>query len=199
MRATEILFAIACAMVGAGIAFGLRALLGEWPSPVFYYAMIVIGLGIALVIVRYGRLGPYDGEFGPPRLEADLRERMMRETERAVRYGRDLTVLAVRQESGQPVSWNAHVRTVDAVVACRKGVTLLLLPETSRDGALLMLRRVSVSATTMFHAALVSAPADGRTGDDLSMHLLRLVRQSTKPGHVALRTHGAVETLPISA
>src|SRR5436309_1974426 len=58
MRRRELVFAVSCAFAGAALAYAMHLLIGGWPSPVIYYAMIVIGLGAALVTVRYGRLGP---------------------------------------------------------------------------------------------------------------------------------------------
>lgn len=198
MRSKELVFALVCALAGAGVAFTVRHLIGSWPSPVISYSMVIIGLGAALVVMRYQRLGPFDGELGSPRLEADLRERIRRETERSLRYGRELTVVAVRQERGPTLNWNTNVRNVDVVIPCRKGLTLILLPETGPEGALVLLRRVSGIADTTVQAALVSCPSDGRTGDELSRQLLQLIRQPLKSGYVAMRGQGADRTLPLS-
>jgi hypothetical protein len=192
-------FAIACALGGATLALVIRVLLGDWPSPVIYASMVVIGIGAALVAFRYGRLGPFAGELGPPTLEADVRERIQRETLRAARSGRDFTVLAVRQESGSAIAWGAIVRGVDQVIRCRHGLVLVLLPETSPDGALMLLRRVTSTAAVDVYGALVNSPRDGVTGPVVCQELARLLRESNRPGTVLVRGSGVVEALSIAA
>jgi hypothetical protein len=185
MRVKELLFALCCVLSGAGVAFAVWWLLDSWPSPVLSYSMLIIGLGAALVVVRYNRLGPFQGELGPPRLERSLRERIDREANRAARYGHPLTIVVMWRGQGPAIAWATIVRNVDIVIPCRKGVTLLLLPETDPDGACGLLARVN-TAEAPVQAALVSSPADGRTGDELSRHMLLLVRRGLVPGHVAM-------------
>jgi hypothetical protein len=185
MRVKEFLFALCCVLSGAAVAFAVWWLLDSWPSPVLSYSMLIIGLGAALVVVRYNRLGPFQGELGPPRQERSLRERIDREASRAARYGHALTIVVMWRGQGPAIDWTAIVRNVDIVIPCRKGVTLLLLPETGPDGACGLLARVN-SADAPVQAALVSCPADGRTGEELSRHMLQLVRKGLMPGHVAM-------------
>jgi hypothetical protein len=197
MRIKEFLFALCCVLAGGGVAYAVWRWLDSWPSPVLAYSVLIIGVGAALVVVRYNRLGPFQGELGPPRLERELRESIARETSRAARYGHALTIVVVRQERGPAVAWNTNVRNVDVVVPCRKGVTVLLLPETGPDGACILLDRVN-AAEAPIQAALVSCPSDGRTGDELSRQMLQLVRGGLRSGHVAMREPDAAESLPLS-
>ncbi len=198
MRGKEIVFALMFTLAGAALAFGGYFALGDRVNSVVYYGLLVIGLGAALVTVRIGRLGPFEGELGSLRLEMDLRDRIMREADRATRYDRDFSVLAIRQ-AGAAERWREAVRGADDMVACRRDLVILLLPETSRGGALMLLRRAMMESPAPVQAALVSAPLDGRTGDELLDSLLVLVRESAKPGAVVMRGSEAVESLPIGA
>jgi hypothetical protein len=198
MRGKEIVFALMFTLAGAALAFGGYLALGDRVNSVVYYGLLVIGLGAALVTVRIGRIGPFEGELGSLRLEMDLRDRIMREADRASRYDRDFSVLAIRQ-AGASERWREAVRGADDMVACRRDLVILLLPETSRGGALMLLRRAMMESPVPVQAALVSVPIDGRTGDELLDALLMLVRESAKPGAVVMRGSEAVESLPIGA
>jgi hypothetical protein len=198
MRGKEVLFALVCALTGAALAYVIRVAWGSWPSPVVYYSMIVIGLGGALVTVRYGRLGPFEGEFGPPGVETQIREQLSRETSRAMRFGREFTVLAVRPEGRASLDWSRAVRLVDQVIYCRRGVVLVLLPETTVEGGMMLLRRVSGMTDVPLRAVLVNWPDDGRTGDELARHLLKLIREQGSSGEVVIYNGGNVTTRPIT-
>jgi hypothetical protein len=198
VRGKEVLIAVACALLGAAVAYAARLALGSWPSPVIYYSLVIVGLGAALVTVRYGRLGPFEGEFGAPSLEAQVREDILRESDRAVRYGRELTIVAVRQTGGAPVLWTSAVRRVDDVFECRRGLFVLLLPETSSEGALNLLRRVRELYSATLEGAMVVCPNDGRTGDEISAQLLSLIREARRPNEVIVRLNGSIESLPLT-
>jgi hypothetical protein len=196
-RRNEIVLAIVSALTGAGLAYSARMGLGGSPSPVVYYSLIIIGLGAALVVIRYGRLGPFQGEFGSPTLENRLREEIVRETERATRYGRAFTLVAVRQTGGKPVQWSSAVRRVDDVVSCRRDFHMLFLPETSPDGALDLLRRARELYSATLDAAIVSCPEDGRSGDDLALRILDAVRTARQPNQVLIRRGDQLDSLPL--
>jgi hypothetical protein len=198
MRGKEVVFALMVMLAGAALAFGVYLALGDRVSSVVYYALLLIGLGGALVTIRIGRIGPFEGELGSLRLEMDLRDRIMREADRASRYDRDFSVLAIRQ-AGAAERWRDAVRGADDMIACRRDLVILLLPETSRGGALMLLRRAMMESPVPVQAALVSAPLDGHTGDELLDALLVLVRESAQPGAVVMRGPDSVEALPISA
>lgn len=198
MRGKEVPIAIACALLGAAVAYSARVALGSWPSPVIYYSLVVVGLGAALVTVRYGRLGPFEGELGAPSLETRVRDDILRESERAVRFAREFTIVAVRQTSGTPVLWTSAVRMVDDVVECRRGLLLLMLPETSSEGAVALLRRVRELYTATLEAAIVVCPEDGRTGDAIAAQLLTLIREARRPNEVVVRLNGSIEFLSLS-
>jgi hypothetical protein len=198
MRGKEVLFALLFTLVGAGLATVGYFLLGDRVSSVVYYAALIIGLGAALVTVRIGRIGPFEGELGSLRLEMDLRDRVMREADRAIRYDRDFSIIAIRQP-GAEERWRSTVRGADDIISFRRGLIILLLPETSRGGALMLLRRSMMDSPAPIQAALVSAPLDGRSGDELLDALLALVRESSQQGKIVMLGADTVEALPIGA
>lgn len=198
MRGKEIVFALLFTLAGVALALGGFFVFGDRVSSVVYYALLMIGLGAALVTVRIGRIGPFQGELGSMRLEMDLRDRIMREADRAMRYDRDFSILAIRQP-GSEDRWRSTVRSADDIVTFRRGLVILLLPETSRGGALMLLRRAMMESPSPVQAALVSAPLDGRTGDELLDALLVLVRDSAQQGKVVMLGPETVESLPIGA
>jgi hypothetical protein len=199
MRGKEILFALGCVVSGALLAVAIQSLSEGWPSPVVYYSMIVVGLGGALVTVRYGRLGPFEGELGSPGVEAGVREQLVRETGRAMRFGREFTIVAVRTPKRYKVDWVRNVRVVDQVIPCRRGLVLILLPETTVEGALMLLRRVTTSSPQPLRAAIINWPRDGHTGDELATQLLSLIREQVHPGEVVMRAGSGVMAQPIVA
>lgn len=198
MRGKEIAFALMFTLAGGALALAAFLWLGDSVSPVVFYALLLIGIGASLVTVRIGRIGPFGGELGSFRLEVDLRDRIVREADRAARYDRDFSILAIRHPSGTD-QWHTSVRIADDIVQCRRGLLILLLPETSRGGALMLLRRAMMESPALVQAALVSSPIDGATGDELLEALLVLVRESAEIGKVVMRGPEAVEALPIGA
>jgi hypothetical protein len=198
MRGAEILLGLMFSMAGVALALGSFMALGDRVTPVVYYGLLIIGLGGALVTLRIGRIGPFEGELGSLRLEMDLRDRIMREADRASRYDRDFSILAIRQP-GAAERLRQVVRTADDIVVCRRGLVILLLPETSRGGALMLLRRAMIEWPAPIQAALVSAPLDGQTGDELLEALLSLIRESAQTGKVVMIGTDVVESLPIGA
>lgn len=198
MRGKEVVFALLFTLAGAALSIGGYLAFGHRVSSVVYYALLLIGLGAALVTVRIGRIGPFEGELGSLRLEMDLRDRIMREADRAMRYDREFSILAIRQP-GAEERWRSTVRSADDIVTFRRGLVILLLPETSRGGALMLLRRSMMESPAPVQAALVSAPLDGRTGDELLDALLVLVRESAQQGKVVMLGPETVEALPIGA
>lgn len=198
MRGKEVVLALLFTLAGVGLSAGSWLAFGDKVSSVVYYALLMIGLGAALVTVRIGRIGPFEGELGSLRLELDLRDRIMREADRAVRYDRDFSILAIRQP-GTEDRWRTTVRSADDIVTFRRGLNILLLPETSRGGALMLLRRAMLESPVPVQAALVSTPLDGRTGDELLDALLVLIRESSQQGKVVMIGPETVEALPIGA
>lgn len=198
MRGKEFTLALLFTLAGAGLALAAYLVFGDSVSPVVFYALLLIGVGAALVTVRIGRIGPFGGELGSLRLEMDLRDRITREADRAARYDRDFSILAIRHTGGVD-QWESSVRIADDVIQCRRGLLILLLPETSRGGALMLLRRAMIESPVPVQAALVSSPLDGRTGDELLDALLALVRESAQMGKVVMRGPETIESLPIGA
>jgi|GEM_PF-6509987 len=198
MRGTEILLGLMFALAGAALGVGGYMALGDLVTPVVYYALMIVGLGGALVTLRIGRIGPFEGELGSLRLEMELRDRILREADRASRYDRDFSILAIRQPGA--AEWlRSSVRTADDMIVCRRGMVVLLLPETSRGGALMLLRRAMMESPAPVQAALVSLPLDGQNGDELLESLMTLIRESAQPGKVVMCGPEMVESLPIGA
>ena len=182
MRGREVVSSLFCAAAGAASVYLLRVVLGYWPNPVVVAGVMLVSLGLTMVVGRFSRIGPFDGELGSPWFENELRETLRYEADRAVRYGREFTVAAVR---GGPDATDCEplVRSVDRAIECRHGWTLLILPETSRQGAMALLRRVNASGE-LAQAALVNVPHDVSAAADLPKMLLTLFRRPAEPGKV---------------
>src|SRR5690606_8601541 len=112
---------------------------GNLPSPITIANLYLMGLGIGLVVARIGRLGPFEGILGSPWFESRVQETLARETARALRYDRDLTVVAIRPAPGQRLELQRSIRATDQLVRCRGGWNLLILPETDQASALFLL------------------------------------------------------------
>ena len=181
------------------MAYSTRLVLGSWPSPVIYYSLVIVGLGAALVTVRYGRLGPFEGELGTPSTETQVRDELLREADRAARYNRELSIVAVRQMGGAPVLWTSAGRRVDTVFPCRRGLFVLLLPETSSEGAVNLLRRVRELYAATLEATILVYPGESRTGDDAAAQLLAMVREARQPNEVVVRSNGTTDVLSLNA
>jgi hypothetical protein len=197
MRAREYVLAAACGIVGVVLGIAVAFVLGERIGPAVVFSIILIGLGGALVVVRYGRLGPFSGELASPRVEMMVRDHIVAEMKRSLRYGHTFSVLAIRHSSKASLdtsAWNEMVRSVDEVIPCRWGITLLLLPETNRDGAVAVYERVAAFSGKPLSAALVVSPDDARTPDEFGACLLDAIRKSASaPG---LTSRHAAEAAP---
>jgi hypothetical protein len=95
------------------------------------------------------------------------------------------------------VRWVSAVRSVDDVVECRRGLFLLLLPETSSEGASNLLHRVRELYAATLEASIVVCPGDGRTGDEIVSTLLGLIRETRQPNEVAMRNGGTTTFLSL--
>lgn len=180
MRPKDIVWPLLSAAVGVGVVFLLYSALGHWPHPVVSTGVIFVTVGSGLVAARFSRLGPFDGELGAPWFENDLRETLAWEFDRAARYGRIVTIVALRQRPGAS-NWSAVVRAVDRVIGCRNNWMVLILPETTREGALSMLRRLT-EAGDIAHAAILQLPGDIEDRDSLPPAILAAMRERALPG-----------------
>jgi hypothetical protein len=167
---------------------------GSYPNPVIIANLYLMGLGLGLVVARVGRLGPFEGLLGSPWFEAGIQELLTREAARALRYERDLTVVALRSTSGRKIDFQRNVRATDQVVSCRDGWHLLVLPETDRVSALLLLRQIC--AETVIQAALVAPDAE-RPRHRIETELLALMRTANQPGSISVRGIDIPELLPL--
>ncbi len=151
-------------------------LVGRALNPAIVVGMMLIGIGIGLVVARFGKMGPFQGEFGSPWFEADLGEMLRREVARAARFDRELSIVVVRQVDGQPVVWDRHVREADQVIACRNGWHLLVLAETGKDGAQRMIERAITGAEIQIQAVIMDPSVTHLDPRKLGAALLELVR-----------------------
>jgi hypothetical protein len=117
---------------------------------------------------------------------------VLSEANRAARYARPMSVVAVRAV-GQTAGWETAMRSVDRVVQCRGGWTVLILPETDARGALTLMRRI-VAADGSARAAVVSLPDDVTSGVDMVAALSNLVLQPTQPGSIVTLQHGQIQS-----
>jgi hypothetical protein len=156
-------------------------------------------MGLALVTIRINRLGAFEGELGSPRHESMIRDLISHETERSVRYGREFTVVLIHQPRATVDDWRRYTRGSDAIIRCNRGLVLLILPETSCEGAMFLLRRLPLPTVSSVQAALVSCPNDGRNAQSLCTTLLTLVREGTAPGQVRIREGEFSRSIPLVA
>jgi hypothetical protein len=191
LRRREFGLSSVCAISGALLAYVIRLVVGGWPNAIVVAGLGLMSLGAVLVVSRFSRLGPFRGELGSPWFESELRDSIVSEANRAARYARPMSVVAVRTH-GQSAGWETVVRGVDRVVNCRGGWTVLLLPETDPHGAMVLMRRIG-AADAAAQAAVVSLPEDVANGADLVATLASLVTQPNQPGNVLTWRQGQVQ------
>lgn len=179
MRSKEVGLALLCLLAGAASGLALSGAGETPPSPVVYFTVAIVVLGVALVLVRYDRLGPFEGELGPPRSEGAIRDLILRESQRALRYGGEFAVLVARRPDNGTANWSRIVRGSDTVVECRKRQSLIVLPQTTREGAVQLAARLDASLGYPASVALIHFPGDDVAAEDLCPTLLQLIRQSS--------------------
>ncbi|MEZ4572635.1 MAG: hypothetical protein R2849_20430 [Thermomicrobiales bacterium] len=167
---------------------------GDFPGLISIANLSLLGLGIGLVVARFGKLGPFEGVLGSPWTENRILETLNRETARSLRYGRDLTILAFRAADKQKLDASRAVRATDQLIVCRNGWNLLVLPETDHTGAQLLLRHICVDRPVL--AAVVSPDPD-RPRQRMESELLELVRSASKPGVIEIHESQA-RALPLA-
>jgi hypothetical protein len=177
MRARDFFWILACALGGVLLAYLLKVALGGWPNLALISGIIIMSVGLGLVAARFSRLGPFEGELGAPWFENDLRETLSWEYDRAARYGRIVTVLLIQRHSNAP-HWDAIVRAVDRVIDCRNGWTVLILPETTRDGADSMLARLNEHGAIV-QSSVLQFPMDVESRDELPQVVTDVIRRRT--------------------
>lgn len=151
-------------------------LVGRAVNTAVIIGLMLIGIGVGLVIARFGKMGPFQGEFGSPWFEADLGEILRREVARASRFDRELSIVVVRQMGGRPVEWERQVREADMVVACRNGWYLFVLAETGKDGAQRMIERATADIEGEIQAVIMDPSVTHHDPRKLGTALLELVR-----------------------
>jgi hypothetical protein len=185
-------------LLGVAAATAILALLhtaGDPPGTIAIANLYLIGLGTGLIIARIGRLGPFEGVLGSPWFESRVQEILNRETARALRYHRDLTVVALQRPRGRSLDPQRFMRATDQMLRCRDGWLLLVLPETDQASALLLLRRACAGMDVV---AALASPDATRPRHKLETELLELIRASHIPGSITVRGQGAPEFLPLA-
>lgn len=173
------------------VIVGYKSVAGEALAAVSSFSVILVGFGGGLVLARIGNLGPFDGTFGPPWMENNLQDLIVRETARAIRFGRDLTIVAAREPNRrQTIDWNRYIRLCDRAIRCRDGWTLLIFPETTEAESVVALQRVRLEANRGFEAVLVT-PQQGREDPyHLGDELQKLISLVGEPDTVTLQRDG---------
>jgi hypothetical protein len=197
VRPKDVIWPIVGVASGIAALFAVQLGFGDWPHPVVAAGILLVALGAGLVAARFSRLGPFDGELGAPWFENDLRETLSWEFERAARYGRIVTVVILRQQP-DAANWDAVVRAVDRVITCRNNWTIMILPETTREGAASMLRRLA-EAGEVAHAAIMQLPIDIENRDRIPQAILAAMHAAPRPGSVVLVNAGAQEALSLAS
>jgi len=186
-------------LLGVGTASAVilltQVVSGNLPSPITVANLYLLGLGIGLVIARIGRLGPFEGILGSPWFESRIQETLAREVARALRYDRDLTIVALRAASGQRLDLQRNIRATDQLLRCRDGWNLLILPETDQASALFLLRQICAGAVVF---AALASPNPERPRHRIETDLLALMRAAhANPGNVIICGHDEPEYLPL--
>jgi hypothetical protein len=182
-----------------GVLLLFRQLTGEWPGGAIIASLLIVGAGLGLVLARINRLGAFEGLLGSPWFEARLHETLFRETARAARYQRDLTLVVVRRAGRRRINWRGHVRVHDYVIGCSNGWSVLVLPETPEASALVILRRIALSTGLDIQAAMVSVDGPPWSGERLSQEIVCLVRTTSGAGSVSVRRPTGTEQLPLAS
>lgn len=171
---------------------------GRAPNLIAAVSLLLVGIGAGLIVARFGRLGPFDGRLGAPWFESHLRDTLFRESARAARFQRELSILAVRQTSAGALSWRTLTRPTDEAFHCRNGWTVIMLPETTGEQALTLLRRATVDHPEMVQAILLSPNAFGWNGEALGHALTELATTEQHCGAVLVNRSGNAEVVPLA-
>jgi hypothetical protein len=169
------------------VIFTIYLLTGTLPNAGVVVGIMLIGVGIGLVVARFGNMGPFQGEFGSPWFEVELVETLRKEVARASRFDRELSIVVARQHDGPPVSWDSLTRASDDVVVCRNGWHVVILPETDKDGAQAMVERVVAEPARKVQVVIMDPTVHHYDSDKLGAALLDLVRHAP-PSQEAVQT-----------
>jgi hypothetical protein len=123
---------------------------------------------------------------------------LSRESARASRFNRELSILAVRQTSSGALSWRALMRQTDEAFHCHNGWAVFVLPETSGEGALTLLRRAASEHPEMVQAILISPNAFGWNGEALGRALVELATAEQHCGAVLVNHSGDAKVVPLA-
>lgn len=156
-------------------------------------SLLIVILGLALIVTRVRRLGAFGGMLGMPRNEAVIRDQLLREANRAARYGRNLSVVVLREGRGPGprVVWSDHLRTSDDAISASNGRVVLLLPETSRDTAHQVLHRIATTTGATFSSLEVISTDDVRRPEALIEQVTVALRVGQRDARTARSSESA--------
>jgi len=184
-------------LTAASIVTALHQLIaGEYPGLVTIANIYVFGLGFGLILARFGRLGPFGGILGLPWQETRIEEILDRESARAIRYGRNLTVVALRPMDKARLEIHRGIRETDQHLVCRNGWNVLILPETDRDSTVFLLRQICGTRPVM---AALASPDPDRPRHRIGPALLAQMRSTTLPEVIAFPEREAPDVLPLAS
>ncbi|CAN5503928.1 hypothetical protein BH23CHL2_BH23CHL2_24290 [soil metagenome] len=169
---------------------------GNYPDLISIAHLYLVGLGAGLIVARIGRLGPFQGILGSPWHESRIQEILEREAARALHYGRDLTVVAVRPVEKSRFELKRGIRATDQHLACCNGWNLLILPETDRASALFLLRQICGDRPVQ--VALASPDAE-RPRHRIEADLLEQIQMGRQPESITLRERTSPGTQPLTS
>lgn len=194
-----LLFPLLGALVAADLLSLAVLTTGRPPDPIAAFSLLVVSIGAGLILARFGRLGPFGGRLGMPGFEHHLRATLLRETARAARFHRELTIMAVRQSKAGQLNWRSLTRLTDETMKCRGGWVVLILPETTEEGAVTLLRRASLGCGESVQAIVVSPRAFGWNGEAVSRELCAMLELDWRMGEVMVNRSGRHEVVPLAA
>jgi SpoVK/Ycf46/Vps4 family AAA+-type ATPase len=152
------------------------------PNPGVVAGFMLIGIGVGMVVARYGKMGVFQGEFGSPWFETDLSDLLRKEIARAARFERELSIAVVRQHDGDAIDWSAHTRQADDIIQCRNGWRVLVLPETPKDGVQSMIERARANTGADIEAIVMDPSVAHLKNTRLEEAMLDLIRNPPAAG-----------------
>lgn len=169
---------------------------GSYPDPISIANLYLVGLGVGLVVARFGRLGPFGGLLGTPWHESKLEEVLNREAARARQYGRDLSVIAVKPVGKSKLDIRKAIRATDQLLVCRNGWNLIVLPETDDESAGFLMRRMFGGCPVL---AAQTSFDPGRPRQRMDVELRELLRSAKRPEIISIADPRPQETQALAS
>lgn len=178
------------------IAMMHQVFTGRYPDPISIAHLYLVGLGVGLVAARVGRLGPFGGVLGSPWHETKIEEVLSRETARAHRYGRDLTVVAVKSLGKAKLEIRQSIRSTDQLIGCRNGWNLIILPETDEESANFLMRKICGNRPVLTAQAAFDASCPRQHAD---IEVLELLHSAKRPEIISIADAKSPETQALAS